>query len=120
MTCPDVRAELIGYHLATLDEPGRHAVEQHLEGCLACVSAFVSLKRSLEQSTDELVPSPRARSRLRAAVAQELGLTAPVRAWWHRPLVAGLAAAAVLTAMVTVNAVATGAAEPPHARQRAR
>ena len=53
------------------------------------------------------------KSKLRAAVAQELGLVAGPAVWWQRQLAFGLAAAAVIIAMVSVESVATSAVTAP-------
>jgi anti-sigma factor RsiW len=113
----------VGFHFGVLDATARATVEQHLVTCPACLGEFLSVKRDVELSA--LTPErPRASARmaLRRAVAQELGLVAAptVQPWWQRPLAFGLAAAAVLVAMVTVQAVATSAPTAPVGVQRGR
>ncbi|MBE2248130.1 MAG: zf-HC2 domain-containing protein [Myxococcus sp.] len=114
MTCASIRGELVGFHFGVIDEAPRAAVEQHLASCAGCLGEFLALKRDVELAASAAErPRAQVRTRLRAAVAQELGLVAGPAAWWQRPLAFGLAAAAVVLAMVTVDAVATAAPTAP-------
>lgn len=114
MTCASIRSELVGFHFGVIDEAPRTEVERHLATCPACLSEFLSLKRDVELSASaEERPRAQVKSKLRAAVAQELGLVAGPPVWWQRPLAFGLAAAAVIVAMVSVEAVATSAVTAP-------
>ena len=111
MSCETIRNELVGFHFGVIDEAQRSAVEQHLVTCSACLGEYLSVKRDVELSAAvEERPRARVKSKLRAAMAQELGLVAGPPAWWQRPLAYGLAAAAVVVAMVTMQTVAK--AEP--------
>jgi len=114
MTCASIRNELVGFHFGVIEEAPRVEVERHLATCSACLTEFLALKRDVElaASTEER-PRAQVKSKLRAAVAQELGLVAGPQAWWQRPLAFGLAAAAVSVAMVSVEAVATSEVTAP-------
>lgn len=121
MTCEAIRGELVGFHFGVLDESARSTVERHLVGCQACLGEFLSVKRDVELSaTVEERPRAQVKSKLRMAVAQELGLVAGPPAWWQRPLAFGLAAAAIVVAMVTVQAVATSEPSAPVSVSRGR
>jgi anti-sigma factor RsiW len=111
MTCDDVRAELPALHLGVLDDPLRADVERHLTACPACVAELLSLKRDAEVAPER--PRAHVRASVRLAVARELGLVAPARAWWERPLAGGLAVAALVAALTTVEFVATSSPSPP-------
>ena len=115
MSCDEIQLELCAFHFGTVSEETRRALEAHLPGCPACLRAFLSLKREIETAEHEERPSPAARARLRQAVAEELGLARPRRAWswWERPLAFGFAAAAVLLAMIMVGLLATGPGAMP-------
>lgn len=111
MSCETTRNELVGFHFGVIEEAQRTAVEQHLVTCAACLGEYLSVKRDVELSAAvEERPRAQVKSKLRAAMAQELGLVAGPPAWWQRPLAYGLAAAAVVVAMVTMQTVAK--AEP--------
>ena len=114
MTCASIRSELVGFHFGVIDDGPRIEVERHLTTCPACLVEFLSLKRDVELSAStEERPRAQVKSKLRAAVAQELGLVAGPAVWWQRPLAFGLAAAAVIVAMVSVEAVATSEVTAP-------
>jgi len=113
MSCQTVQQDLLGFHFGELGEAPRRELEGHLEGCGECLRSYLALKRSVETAADQPAPSPALRSKLRAAVAQELGLGAPTWRWWERPFAFGFAGVAVLVAMLTMHAVATSPAEPP-------
>ena len=78
----------------------RDAVEAHLADCRACSVRFFSLKRAVEVPEADALPSQRARTRLRAAVEQELGLSTPL---WERALAFWVAAGAVACAVLLVR-----------------
>jgi len=115
MTCHEYQADLVGYHFAITSAEARRALEAHLVDCPACIRAFVAIKRDLETADDGPRPSERARDRLRASVAAELGKTPRVWSWWERPLAFTLATAATALAMFAVTQLSTGDASPPHA-----
>lgn len=120
MTCEAIRRELVGFHFGELEAGTRAEVERHLVTCRDCLGEFLSLKRDVELSASmEERPSAKARSSLRAAVATELGLGARPRQWWERPLAYGLAAAALIVAMVSVQRIATAEAKEPVGLHRA-
>jgi anti-sigma factor RsiW len=121
MTCEAIRGELVGFHFGVLEEPNRAQVERHLATCPACLGEFLAVKRDVEFSAVvEERPRAQVKSKLRSAVAQELGLVAGPPAWWQRPLAFGLAAAAVIVAMVSVQAVATSTPSAPVSVSRPR
>lgn len=111
MSCETIRNELVGFHFGIIEGAQRSAVEQHLVGCAACLGEYLSVKRDVEVAAAvEERPRAQVKSKLRAAMARELGLVAGPAAWWQRPLAYGLAAAAVVVALVTMQTVAK--AEP--------
>lgn len=121
MSCETIRNELVGFHFGVIDEAQRSAVERHLVGCAACLGEYLSVKRDVELSAAvEERPRAQVKSKLRAAMAQELGLVAGPPAWWHRPLAFGLAAAAVVVAMVTMQTVAKAEPTAPLGVSRTR
>jgi len=115
MTCDEIQLELVAFHFGAVPEETRRALEEHLPGCPDCTRALLALKREIETAPAE-APSPAARARLRRAVAAELGLARPRRAWswWERPLALGVAAAAVIVAVILVGALAAGPGAMPH------
>jgi anti-sigma factor RsiW len=115
MKCAEIGPELVGYHFGTLDDDTRPRVEAHLVECPACVRELVALKRAIETSEDAPPLSTAARSRLRRAVASELGIGATRWSWWERPLAIAVAASIVLVAGATTRALATSDGAPPHA-----
>lgn len=121
MTCEAIRGELVGFHFGVLEAPDRAQVERHLATCPACLGEFLSVKRDVELSAAvEERPRAQVKSKLRSAVALELGLVSGPAAWWQRPLAFGLAAAAVIVAMVSVQAVATSTPSAPVGVSRAK
>lgn len=108
MSCETTRRELIGFHFGELDDGTRSEVERHLVGCRECLGEFLALKRDVELGgAVEERPAPAVKGKLRSAIAIELGLGPTARVWWERPLAFGLAAAAVVVAMVSVQSIAT-------------
>jgi anti-sigma factor RsiW len=69
--CKLIGDDLLAFHLGSLEEPRRAAVEAHLCGCADCLRAFLALKRAVEIGGDGPRPSSAARARLREAVARE-------------------------------------------------
>lgn len=115
MTCETFEPDLIAYHFAVLDDDARERVESHLGSCGACVRAFVELKRAIERA-DDAAPAPRARAKLRDAVARELRIapaSAP-RPRWERPIALALAASVVLLAGKATHAITSGPGTPPY------
>jgi anti-sigma factor RsiW len=113
MTCERIEPALTGYHFGVLDDGERRAVEAHLPGCSACVTALVALKRAIETGEDGPRPSPALRARLRADVARELGLVEPPRRRWERPLAFAFALAALLVAMGATRSITEGPGTAP-------
>jgi len=108
MSCETIRRELVGFHFGEIDEAMRSEAERHLVSCPACLGEFLSLKRDVELSASvNERPSARLKANLRSAVATHLGLGPVPRLWWERPLAYGLAAAALIVAMVSVQSIAT-------------
>lgn len=119
MSCETIRRELIGFHFGELEATARAEVERHLVTCPACLGEFLSVKRDVELAGEvEERPSSSARSKLRAAVATELGLGPRTKLWWERPLAYGLAAAALVVAMVSVQRIADAEGRTPVEVQR--
>jgi anti-sigma factor RsiW len=117
MTCTEIQPELVAYHFGDVSDEARGAVEEHLLGCARCLKDFLALKREIETGESGPRPSPAARARLRAAVAEELGVCPrPARAWswWERPLAFGFAGSAVIGAVMAVRLLAAGSGAPPH------
>jgi anti-sigma factor RsiW len=103
MDCPLIEGNLVGYHLAALEEDDRSAVEAHLLGCGSCLRTYLALKTQMDRGgRDASGPSEQARLRLRAAV-QERFRPVPSRRlvrWLRRPvpLYQGVAVVAVAIA----------------------
>ncbi|GMU03173.1 hypothetical protein KH5H1_72940 [Corallococcus caeni] len=117
MSCDTVSPELVAYHFGTLDPEARKAVEDHLPDCATCLREFIALKRDLETSEEGPLPSPRARERLRLAVARELRPQAAARTWnrWERPLALGGALAALVAATLVIHQASVRVAVAPRA-----
>jgi anti-sigma factor RsiW len=114
MTCAAIRSELLSFHFGIIGETPREEVERHLMRCPDCVGEFLALKRDVELSTStQEHPNGEVKSKVRAAVAKELGLVATLPLWWQRPLAFALAATAIVVAMVSVETVATSKATAP-------
>ncbi len=97
MSCEQVTPHLLALHFGELAE--RDSVEAHLVGCHECTARFFALKRAVEVPEDAR-PSQRARTALRAAVEQELGLKISL---WERALAFSIAAGAVACAVLLVR-----------------
>ena len=100
MSCETTTPHLLALHFGELELATRDAVEAHLADCRACTVQFFSLKRAVEVPERDARPSQRARTRLRAAVEQELGLSIPL---WERALAFWVAAGAVACAVLLVR-----------------
>ncbi|NOK08166.1 anti-sigma factor family protein [Corallococcus exercitus] len=120
MSCHTVSPELVAYHFGTLDLEARKAVEDHLPDCGRCLREYIALKRDLETSEEGPLPSPRARERLRLAVAREVRPQATTRTWsrWERPLALGGALAALAAAMLVTYGASVRDEVPPWALSR--
>lgn len=120
MSCEKVAPELVAYHFGTIDPEARHAVEDHLPGCVKCLREFIALKRDMETSEEEPPPSQEARERLRLAVARELRARAPSHSWrwWERPLALGGALAMLAGAMVVTYTASIREGVAPRALSR--
>lgn len=116
MSCDSIERELVAYHFGLLDGAARAEVEAHLAACGACVRAFVLVKRAVElgDAPDVPAPSPRAKARLRRAVAAELGVVT-ARRWWERPVAFAVAASIVLGAGVATQKLTSAPGAPPYA-----
>lgn len=115
MSCSEIEHELVAYHFNALDDDARHRMEAHLCACAPCVRAYVELKRAVETSEDAPKVSDAARTRLKRAVARELGIEDRKWSWWERPLALAVAASIVLAAGATTRALASEPGAPPHA-----
>ena len=116
MNCDRVTPELVAYHFGEVSPETRAGLETHLLSCSSCLQAFLCVKRDIETGQLGPRPSPQARSRLRQAVAVELGVAKSSRAWswWERPLAFGLAASAVLAATATTRVLTSTPGSPPY------
>jgi len=105
MDCRLIGQELVPYQLGCCSDEVRAEVEEHLLSCPACLRELFALKRALENGEAESRPTGAARTRLRAAVARELGLSRPGRpwAWWERPFAVALGATAVAVASIALG-----------------
>jgi anti-sigma factor RsiW len=120
MTCAQIEPELVAYHFGLVSSDTRDLVEPHLASCSACLRAFLELKRAIETGDHGVQPSKASRSRLRSAVAAELGARTRAevesrRRWWERPLAVAVAASVVLAAGATTRALTSGRGSPPYA-----
>jgi anti-sigma factor RsiW len=119
MSCERIEPALTGYHFGVLSDEERGAVEAHLPGCRACVTAMVALKRAIETGEDGPRPSPALRARLRDGVARELGLVEPPHRRWERPVAFAFAASALLAALFATRSIAEADGTPPLGADRA-
>jgi anti-sigma factor RsiW len=99
MSCETTTPHLLALHFGELELATRDAVEVHLAECRACTASFFALKRAVEVPEDAR-PSQRVRTKLRAAVEQELGLKI---LFWERALAFSVAAGAVACAILLVR-----------------
>ena len=115
MSCEEVERELVAFLFGEVPAKTRGALEAHLLDCRHCVSGFLSIKRDVELPCEVPAPSPALRTRVRLAVARELGLGPQHARWrvWERPLVVGLAASILLWALAATHQVTTAPGEAP-------
>jgi anti-sigma factor RsiW len=112
-TCEALGSALIAYHFGACEPAERARVESHLPGCPTCVREWVALKREVELSEHAPVPSGASRRSLREEMARTLhGPARPAR-WWERPFAAGIAGAAVATAVLMVHALSVSPGVAP-------
>jgi anti-sigma factor RsiW len=67
MDCTGV--DLVAYHLGSIEERERDAVEAHLVACRACLRTYLAIKRAADRAELDR-PRPEVRARLRAEVAR--------------------------------------------------
>jgi hypothetical protein len=105
MDCAGVAIHLVAYHLATVADDERDAIDAHLLDCTACLKTYLALKRATDRRPLER-PSGAVRARLRADVAAAFPKpsSAPRVAIFARriPLYQGLFAAALAAAIALV------------------
>jgi len=105
MDCAGVGEHLVAYHLASVAEAEREAVEAHLVGCSACLRTYLALKRAADRAGLER-PSDALRARLRSEVAATFAKRRfrPNLAVFARkiPLYQGVALAALAAAIALV------------------
>lgn len=119
MSCETTRRDLVGFHFGELEPGTRGEVERHLVSCRECLGEFLSVKRDVELAGETAErPSMKAKTRLRSAMATKLGLGPRPKLWWERPLAYGLAAAALVVAMVSVQRIADAEGKTPVEVQR--
>jgi anti-sigma factor RsiW len=110
-----VEEELSAFHFGALDNAKRQTVELHLSTCTECLLAYFEFKHDTEAS-DHAAPA-RVHPLLRKRVDEVLSETR-MRRPWHKPAAFAFAAAAVLLASLSVQAVATGPGAPPRSGVR--
>lgn len=102
MDCARVASDLVAYHLATLDDGARDAIDAHLLGCTTCLRAYLSLKRAAEKGPLDR-PSRDVRARLRDEVERTFAPKPRVVFLRRRiPLYQGIVAAALAAAITTL------------------
>jgi anti-sigma factor RsiW len=120
--CQLIQRDLIGYHLGTVSDGEREAVETHLVGCASCLRTYMALKAHGDRAAhgDE-GPSEAARVKLRAAVEARFRPTAARRVgrWLKRPvpLYQGLTVAVVLALAAALAPPLARALQHPSAAQ---
>lgn len=110
MSCDRTTGDLVAYHFGVVPDGTRERLEEHLLECRGCLGSFLALKRDIERSaTSDERPSPRARARLREAVAKEVERHTPRKASsrWETALSFAFAGAAVACAFVITAQIAT-------------
>jgi anti-sigma factor RsiW len=112
MRCEDISQKLPDYLAGEVDPAERAAIEQHLEGCPACLSETEGLASTWRMLGDSPAPAPDSlamRARLDASIERERFAAsrtydpAPQRFRWNHPLVAACAATLVLAVGVVLG-----------------
>lgn len=109
MRCEDISQHLPDYLAGRADAAARAAIEQHLEGCAACLQeaeGLASMWRSLSDLPAPAADSSAMRARFEAMLGQEqqdAGRFKPKRFEWNSPLVTGLAASLVLAVGIVLG-----------------
>lgn len=111
MSCDDARKNLVAYHFGLLRGDSRSDLEAHLPTCQTCVRELVETKRAIELGEHGPTPSPRARARLRSAVATEVAF---VPAWWETPFAFVAAAALLVVAGIATLGLTARPGVPPY------
>ncbi len=105
MDCARVAEHLVAYHLASISEKERDAVEAHLVDCSACLKTYLALKRASDRAESER-PRAQVKARLRAEVMEAFPprRRRPSLAVFARriPLYQGVALAALAAAIALV------------------
>ena len=114
MNCERARPELVGFHFGAVEGETREALEAHLVGCRACLTEYLTIKRTVEAPEALPAPSELSRARLRRAVEKELRRGSAPWSWWERSLVVGVAAASVWLALGAMHVVASQEGRAPH------
>ncbi len=105
MDCQLIEQDLVAFHFGTETTLPRCEIEEHLTECKACLVSFLSSKRAAESHGDA-APSLASKTRLRKAVAIELGAVESAGwAWWERPFAFGMAAASLAVCFALWNVV---------------
>jgi anti-sigma factor RsiW len=111
MDCSLIEERLVAYHLATVEDEEREAIDAHLLGCTECLRGYLRLKHELERGA-RIKPSASLRARLRADVERVVRPTglARVQMFLSRPipLYQGFAAAAAIAIVVAAALVLPG------------
>jgi hypothetical protein len=115
--CSLIEGELVPFHFGNLAGEERASLEAHLLGCARCLQAYLEVKRAIETGPG-LAPRPSSslRARMRAELAEELGVP-PHRS---RVRVMGALAASLVAAAGLVGMLATrggGPATPARMRE---
>jgi len=106
MDCAVTHGALVAYHFATLPDPERAAVEEHLLSCGSCARKYVALRAHVDRGGADAGPSEAVRMRLRAAVEARFRprVARRARRWLTRPVprYQGLAMVAVVAVLATL------------------
>jgi anti-sigma factor RsiW len=101
MDCAGVAGGLVAYHLGTIADDERDAVEAHLISCASCLKTYLALKRAADHAGKLERPRPEVRERLRAEVLRTFAAAKPEPKSFRRriPLYQGVALAAIAAAV---------------------
>ena len=106
MACGIIQDQIMDFHFGILSSDFRDDMERHLMGCPACLESFFSVKRDVELgrlTSDE--PSKAIKLRLFDEFPRVNIRKINREKSWQRPvLVAGLAAAAIIIIVISIEA----------------
>jgi hypothetical protein len=119
MRCEDISQQLPDYLAGRADAATRATIEQHLEGCTACLQeteGLASMWRGLGDLPVPAADSSAMRARFDAMLGQEQQNAErfrPKRFEWNSPLVTGLAASLVLAVGIVLGRSSNPAPNAP-------